>query len=705
MSPASAAMHLIPFTCTLDCGSRCELVACVSDGEVVRVDTPPGRADTVVRPRLIPCVRGRAHRRVRTADARVLHPLKRTGPRGSGQFREIAWDDALDEVAARLEQVRAQVGTEALFHATGAGSVGGRGFSGAAASRRFFSYWGPVTETSGNMSNHCATIAAHWMLGMPVPGSDRATLLDARLIVLWGMNPAETHMGPNTAHFIAGARDRGARVILIDPRYSDSGILADQWIPIRPGTDAALAAAVAYVMEREDLADRAFLQSHTTGYEQYRRYLLGEPDGIAKTPGWAERRTGIPAETIRQLARDYASIKPAALLPGWGPQRTLYGEQAARAFIALACMSGNVGLRGGGLASVGTRSNAIPVRGLPHGPHRPSRHLSSGAWAETLLGSHLDPPLRMAYIVASNLINRSPDTRANARALSEIDYVVVHEPFVTPTARCADLVLPISIELERADVVTSWGHDAHLFYSQQAAAPRGEARGDYWIFAQLAARLGFESQYTRGKSEAEWLAEFASASHLDTRALHSEGIMRTDGEPRVALAEYRDDPAAHPLHTPSGKIEFVSLDAETHGLPAIPSYVELERGESAAYPLQLVTPHSKLRSNSCLHANPWLQRLEPHRVWLNPDDAQARGIADGDVVEVFSERGTIRLPAKVTGRIMPGVVCVYQGTWYRPGRDGIDEGGCANVLTGHRASPTGGPATHSAWVEVRRSGA
>jgi anaerobic dimethyl sulfoxide reductase subunit A len=442
------------------------------------------------------------------------------------------------------------------------------------------------------------------------------------------------------------------------------------------------------------------MASHTVGYEAYRRYVLGDEDDGPKTPEWAAERTGILADTVRQLACDYGTIKPAALLPGWAPQRTLYGEQIARALITLACMSGNVGVRGGGLASVGTRRNVIPVDGLPRGPHAPARRVYTGSWARAILSEQLRPPITMAYIVASNLINRSPDTRANVRALAQLDYVVVHEPFLTPTARHADIVLPVCTDLERADLVTSWGHDLHLFYSRQAVAPVGEARTDYWIFAQLAERLGFGEAYTQGRSEAEWLQQFLDVRHLDVEALQRDGIMREDGEPRVALADFCAAPDAHPLHTPSGKIEISYPRARDYGLPAIPSYVEIAGDEGA---LRLITPHHKFRSNSCLHAVPWLKRLEPHAVWINPRDARARDIVDGEPVEVYNERGVARLPAKVTERIMPGVVCVYQGTWYQPGQGGVDEGGCANVLTQQRETPTGGYATHSTWVQVRRS--
>lgn len=694
-------MERIPFTCTLDCGSRCELVAWVRDGRLVRIDTPPGRPDTAEMPRLVPCVRGRAHRRLQEVPERVLYPLRRVGPRGSDHFQRTSWDDALDEIAERLRDVRARYGDRAVLHASGAGSMSGRGFSGGDASTRFFSYWGEVTELTGSMSNYCARMAALWMLGDVISGCDRAALLDSRLILLWGMNPAENHMGPNTPHFIAQARDRGARVVLIDPRYTDSGVLADEWVPVRPGTDAALAAAMAYVIETEGLADVDFLDSHTVGYEAYRRYLLGKDDATPKTPAWAAEITGVSAETIVRLAREYATHRPAALLAGWAPQRTYYGEQIARAVITLACMSGNVGIRGGGLATLGTRYGVFPVDSLPLGPYRPARHLSSTSWAAAILGGEMDPPVRMAYIVASNLINRSPNTLANARALESLDFVVVQDPFFTPTARWADIVLPICTDLERPDLVTSWGHDLHLFYNHQVLPPMAESRTDYGALAGLAERFGLAEAFTGGKSEAEWVAEIMERSPFRD-ALERDGVWRGEDEPRVALAEFRADPQAHPLKTPSGRIEITAPAAEACGLPPIPSYIPIQDDDAAEYPLQLITPHSRLRSNSCLHANPWLQRLETHAVWINPADAGERGIAQGDMIEVSNSRGRVALPAYVTERIMPGVVCIYQGTWYQPGEDGVDMGACANVLTDHRLTPSGGPGTHSARVQIRR---
>ncbi len=674
------------------------------DGRLERIDTPPNLPDTDERPRLIPCARGRALRRFWADGARVLTPLRRAGERGSGEFVPVSWDSALDEVAERLQGTVSRWGGEAVLHACGAGSMGGRGLSGIDASRRFFQHLAPVTETAGSFSDHSVKVASQCMFGEVIAGSDRATLLDSRLIIPWGMNPAETVMGPNTPWFIARARDRGARVILIDPRYTDTGVLADRWIPIRPGTDVALVAALAYVMEQEGLVDRAFLERYTTGYAEYQAYILGQADCQPKTPAWAAPITGVDESTITSLAREVASTRPAAILPGWGPQRGLYGEQAARAFITLACITGNVGLRGGGEAGLGTRTGDLPIEGMPAGPYPAMRRVRKWTWAAEVSAPGYFPAIRLAYVVGTNLINRSPDTGTGARVFAGLDFSVVHELVLTPTARLADVVLPICTDLERSDLVTSWGHDSHLFDSRAAVAPAGDSRTDYWVFSRLAERLGFGSAYTQGRSEAEWLEALLAASDLGDRAVWEAGVLRADPAPRVALAEFRADPAAHPLRTPSGRIEIASRQAQPHGLPDIPSFVPVvPEPAERDFPLQLITPHSKKRSHSCPHTVPWLQAIEPHAVWISAADARARGIAAGETVEVESAVGRIRLPANVTERIMPGVVCVYQGAWYRPAADGVDEGACANALAPARMSPSGGPTTHTAWVQVRKA--
>jgi anaerobic dimethyl sulfoxide reductase subunit A len=311
----------------------------------------------------------------------------------------------------------------------------------------------------------------------------------------------------------------------------------------------------------------------------------------------------------------------------------------------------------------------------------------------------------MAYVVASNIVNRSPDVGRNLRALNTLDFIAVNEQFLTPTARHADIVLPICTDLERPDIITSWANDCMVFHSPRVIAPAAESRTDYWVFSELAGRLGLGYRYTAGRDEEEWIDYLLAKSPIDADLLRRDGIVRLDGEPRVGLSDFRRDPTSHPLATPSGLIEIACPQAQEYGLPEIPSYVEDEEGATwragLREPLQLVTPHSKLRSNSCLHTNPWLHRSEPHRLWLSRVDAADRSIQDGDPVDVRSQSGRIVATAKVTDRIMPGVVCLYQGTWYRTDEGGTDLGACANSLTSQRETPSGGYTTHSAWVDVR----
>ncbi|MEN6478705.1 MAG: molybdopterin-dependent oxidoreductase [Anaerolineales bacterium] len=686
----------LPFTCTLDCGSRCELAGCVVDGHLMRLDTPPG-PDELNAPRLIPCARGRAQRRWLTAGNRVGTPWLRD----RGVLKRAAWSTALDYAAAELERVRTTYGAPAILFASGAGGGGGRGFSGAYASERLFSYWDRVTHTTGNLSHHCASWVEQLMLGRSVPGSDRLTLLDAQMVVLWGNNPADTHMGAHTEHYLRVARDRGTLVILIDPRLSDSGALADVWLPVRPGTDVALVAALVFLLESWDAVDRTFLERCTAGYELYRDDVLGLTDGVPKTPAWASTITGLPAERIEWLARQLVERKPATLLPGWGPQRAQWGEQFHRAMITLACVTGNVGQPGTGLPGVGSGEGGMPLPHLPSGPYGPARTLHNGSWAQAVLAGDLHPPLKLAFIAASNLVNRSSDTNACLRALDTVETTIVLDPFLTPTAQLADVVLPINTDLERADIISAWGSADGPFDAQQVTTSPDEAQTDYWVCAELAQRLGIGEAYTGGRTAAQWLAEFREIPAL--AGLQERAVLNRKRTPRVALADYCADPLAHPLPTASGRIELASYAALEAGLPLVASFVPWDLDDDGAgYPLHLLTPHHKLRANSCHAGNPWLRQIDQQALWIHPANAAARGIADGDRVAVRSPQGVLHVSAYVTERIMPGVVCLPQGAWFAPDTTGIDQAGSANVLTSLDVSPSGGPTTHSVRVEVSR---
>src|SRR5512142_3264639 len=350
-----------------NCGGRCLLVAHVADGRIVRLDTDDRPGDTPADPQLRACTRGRAYLKRQYHPDRLTHPLKRVGPRGAGRWERISWDEALDRFAGELQRVKATYGNGALFVPYGTGSYSQT--NGPQPARRLMNLSGGCLGIWNSYSWGATNVATPTVYGTLETGSQRQDWLNAKYILMWGWNPAEMRDGTNSDWFIKLARERGARTVCIDPRMSLSAVsLADEWIPIRPGTDTAMMTAMAYVMITEGLHDAAFVRTHCVGFdatqmppgcegdESYRDYVLGTRDGVPKTPRWAEAITAVPAETIARLAREYATTKPAVLYQGYGMQRRAYGEQVVRAGCVLAAITGNVGIPGGWASGLGLQA-------------------------------------------------------------------------------------------------------------------------------------------------------------------------------------------------------------------------------------------------------------------------------------------------------------------------------------------------------------
>jgi anaerobic dimethyl sulfoxide reductase subunit A len=318
---------------------------------------------------------------------------------------------------------------------------------------------------------------------------------------------------------------------------------------------------------------------------------------------------------------------------------------------------------------------------------------------------------RMLYVTCGNPLNQFPDTNCAVRAMEKLEFIVVHEQIMTPTAKFADILLPACTWCERNDINSPYCWGYHVIYANQAIEPLFESRTDLDIFTDLADRMGIED--FNGHSEDEWLRFVSKKIEIpDYESFKNKGVsFFYPDEPHVAFRPQIQDPSNNPFPTPSGKIELccqelADLDAPDT-IPAVPKYIDAWEGANdplrSRFPLQLITPHSRKRVHSQLHHIPWLPEIDPHSVWINPEDAEARGIADGDEVKVFNERGTTVIPAKVTDRIMPGVVAIYQGAWYDPDENGIDRGGCANVLTKGEHSPLGAFSVNTSLVEVHRT--
>jgi len=359
--------------------------------------------------------------------------------------------------------------------------------------------------------------------------------VNSRLIVMWGWNPTSTITGVNTGWYLAQAKEAGARIVSVDPRYTEStATFAHQWIPIRPATDGAMLLGMAYVMIEEGLYDRRFLETYTVGFDRFRDYVMGEEDGIAKTPGWAEAITGVPAESIVGLAREYATIKPAALLAGIAPGRTAYGEQYHRIAITLAAMTGNVGIHGGDAAGrsweslVGgypykmqwgglydnpvDKASPRPPKGSPPGYRASKVHYCD--IADYILqgrGGGYPADCRLMAVVNSSYVNAFPDVNKIASALKseKLEFIFVQEQFVTPTVKFADIVLPANTYMERNDIAQGVGQ-AFYGYQNRAIDSIGESKSHGEIALLLANRLGLST--FSDNSEEEWLRESVMGS-------------------------------------------------------------------------------------------------------------------------------------------------------------------------------------------------
>ncbi|EON8134310.1 DMSO/selenate family reductase complex A subunit, partial [Escherichia coli] len=584
--------------------------------------------------------------------------------------------------------------------------------------------------------------------GVAASGNSMDTLLDTKLVILWGHNPTETIFG-HTNYYFQKMKQNGTRFIVVDPRYSDTvSSLADQWIPLLPTTDNALMDAMMYVIISENLHDKTFIDTYTLGFDENSMpegvpaneslvaYLFGAKDGIHKTPEWAEKITHVPAQSIRQLARDYATTKPAALIQGWGPQRHICGERTARGSTLLASITGNVGIKGGWAAGYGGSSNRKFCVG-PDMPENPVQaKISIMNWMQAaddaskvtpqdgLKGvDKLDSNIRLLFSLAGNyLANQNPDVHQAAKLLedeSKIEFIVLSDLFMTPSAKYADVLLPETSFMERWNIGETWGTASYLILSEKPIEPDFERRTDYDWLRDVAKKLGVEAEFSQGRDEKQWIEHIWEQTRLampdenlpDFATLQKTRRHLFKSAPHIAFEANIRDPQNNPFPTPSGKIEIFSkrlFDMQDPEIPALSHYVPAFEGPedklTAKYPLQLITWKGKNRANSTQYANPWLQEVQTQKLWLNPQDAKQRGISEGDSVKIYNDRGVSIIPVEITPRIIPGVVAMQAGAWWQPDAQGIDRGGCANVLSSTRITALAKGNSHQTMlVEVEKA--
>jgi anaerobic dimethyl sulfoxide reductase subunit A len=736
-----------------NCGGRCVLKLHVKDGVIKRIETDDRPTDDIRDPQLRACIRGRAYRRRQYHPDRLKYPMKRVGKRGEAKFERIGWDEALDMMAGQLKRVKEKYGNDAILVPYGTGSYNQT--NGRQTAARLMNLYGGSLGFYNSYSWACISQATPYVYGTGVTGNQRQDWVNSKYIIMWGWNPAEMRDGTNSEFFIKKARENGARVICIDPRMSMSATaLADEWIPIRPGTDVALMSAMAHVIISENLHDQDFIKRCCVGFdashmpagceneESYHDYIFGTRDGQSKTPEWAEAITGIPRETIVRIAREYGSTKPAMLYQGYGMQRRAYGEQPVTGGCVLAAITGNVGISGGWASGIALQANdGGPFWNVfPVGPNPVKASIPVFLWTEAILcgkemtatdgvrgAEKLQNNIKLIWCVASNiLINQHADVNRSARILEDeslVEFIAVQDQFLTPSARYADLVLPVCTQFETWGLEDGWKYGDEVILMPKVAEPPFETKSDYQICAELAGRLDLREDYTLGRTERDWI-EWAVKYYKNTRfpdipsldKLHemNRGVYSVPvTEPKVAFADFRLDPKKYPLNTPSGKVEIFSKRLFDMGqpdtIPAVPKYIQEWESpfgdEAVKFPLQAIGHHYMPRVHSTHDGIDWLEEAFPQRLFLNPIDARERGIKDGDHVLIYNHRGKIVIPCRLTKKIMPGVVNIPQGAWWQPDKNGIDRRGNVNVLTSHRWTPLAfGNAQHTMMVEVEKAG-
>ena len=722
-----------------NCGGKCVICPTVQEGCLLRIET-----DTSDRhPQIKACSRGHAYRKTFLHAERLKYPMKRIGERGEGRFERISWEEAAEIISREWIRIRDIYGPASRYMMYGAGVTGELRPSKMA--KRLLSLDGGYLDYYNSYSSACANYITPYIYGRVKAGNSFSDVLNTNYLILWGHNPAETIFGTETNVYLAKLKRKGVPIVVIDPRCSNTAAQQGMtWIPIRPGTDSALADGMAYVIWSEGLQDQHFLDIYCVGFDEahlpagapanasYESYLSGVSDGVPKTPEWAEAICGVPAEQIRQIARDYAKAKPGCLLTGLGLQRTRSGEQAIRSTALLCCMTGNVGIPGGGAGAAVSFGNHRTVP-FPEPKNPFPGQIPVFLWTKAIEHAtemdfltdgvkgvdRLPCNLKMLFSLAGNtLINQHSDIRDTERILkdtSKCEFIVVSDIFMTPSARYADVLLPAPSVFETSNLTAPWRGSNFFLCNNQVIDPIFDCRFEWEWLKEVAKHLGLYEKFTEGEPDLSvWMRRLYEENRKlepllpDYETFRREGGFQYPEEQIVAFSEEIAHPDTVPFSTPSGKIEIYSEQLAKLGLiPPIPCYTPVVEGVEdplrEKYPLQLIGYHTIRRCHSVHDNNDWLEELDPTRLWIHPDDAFNRNVVDGNVVEVYNDRGCVRLKAFVTNRIMKGVIAMSQGGWYKKAADGADIGGSINVLTTakHPSPLAKGNPQHTNLAEVR----
>jgi len=670
-------VETVRVVCAHDCPDMCSLLAHVENGRILRIEGDPDQPFTAG----FACAKVNRDAELVHSSERIATPLRRLGAKGEGRFAPISWDAALDEIASRWTSIIAESGPLALLgycYSSHQGQMK-RGLP-----NGLFHAMGVSRMWAGTVCDSCMEAAWDATVG-PIGGADPESVAESDLVICWGADLFATNV-----HFWAkldAVRKRGVPFVVIDPRRTRSAQNADWHIPIRIGTDAALALGVMHILVRDNLCDRHYIAEHTLGFDRVERDVLPRftPDRVAAI-------TGVAANDVERFAAMYGEANKSLIRLGWGMTRLTHGGQALRTVALLPGVTGAYGRYGGGAVNGTNASFEFNYNALrkPSGPAA-TRTINHNRLGAALLELD-DPPIRALFIAANNPAVTCPDTTKTRRGLArEYLFTVVHDPFLTMTARYADIVLPAATYLETEDFFRAYG-SYYMQYSPRAVPPQGEAWSNLKLAQALAARMGVTDPVFR-MSEPELLRALFRGAKGAVAAFDPD-VLREAGPVSIATK------SGQRFRTPSGRLEFYSEALAAQGLPPMPDWQPdpVEATQGARWPLRLLTGPGYFQSHTAFSGVGFLRQREgaPYCV-LHPDEARARNLRDGERVRLVNDRGAVGLTLHVRDEVQPGVVLV---PGQRPDDEAIE--GTVNMLCSDAYTDMGEGATYqSTWLDVR----
>ena len=666
-----------------------------------------------------------------------------TNTRGNDEYVPISWEDATDLAAKELIRIKNDFGNETIFGGSYGWASAGRFHHSQSQLHRFLNSIGGYVSSYASYSTGAAQAIIPHVLGLNFHkitwGEINSWSLIEKhtdnLIIFGGINPknSQVSMGGSTEHDVSKHFNTfgkmGKNMVSISPQKDDSP-KDTSWLPIMPGTDVALMLGIAHVLETEKLADQLFLSKYCSGYELFKRYFLGTDGHFAKTPEWASDETGIDASEIRKLARNMASGR-TLISVSWSLQRARYGEHPFWMACVLAAMLGQIGLPGGGIGfgygaigNIGKTAKRMQGPLFEQGTNPISDFIPVSRIADMLLnpgGSYnfngekrVYPDIKLVYWCGGNPFHHHQDLNRLNKAWQYPETIIVHEPWWTATAKRADIVFPATTQFERSDIGWAKG-DPYIFYMPQMISPVGLAKNDYDIFSELSGKLNCKEKFTHNQSSDEWIKNiydkfYKQSKDQGIKVLNFETLKEKNfermsidlnEEDYVPFKDFRKDPLAHPLGTPSGKIEIYSEKIANFNYPEIPGHPTYNKPFlDKNFPLRLLSPQPHDKLHSQLQAA--VEDTNDYAVLvMNPKDADARGISRGDLIKIWNSRGCCLATLELQETILPGVVSMATGAWFSPGEDGLDISGNPNVLTADTGTSDLGQGSAAHNIEVQ----